>query len=42
MFDRPGKLTDRIVKPYANEEAARSSNNNALPPDLSLIIKVRV
>jgi ubiquinol-cytochrome c reductase cytochrome c1 subunit len=27
--------------PYANEEAARASNQGALPPDLSLIIKAR-
>ena len=27
--------------PYANEVAARAANNNALPPDLSLITKAR-
>ena len=27
--------------PYANETAARAANNNALPPDLSLITKAR-
>ncbi|MGZ8336357.1 MAG: cytochrome c1, partial [Allosphingosinicella sp.] len=27
--------------PYANETAARAANNNALPPDLSLIVKAR-
>lgn len=41
FFDRPGKLTDPIPRPYANDEAARSANNNALPPDLSVIIKVK-
>lgn len=41
MYDRPGKLTDGIPRPYANEEAARSANNNALPPDLSVMIKAR-
>lgn len=41
MFDRPGKLSDRLPKPYANEEAGRSANNGALPPDLSLITKAR-
>ena len=40
MFDRPGKLSDKLPSPYKNEEQARSINNGALPPDLSLIIKV--
>lgn len=42
MFDRPGKLTDRMPRPYANENQARSANAGALPPDLSLIKKARV
>ncbi|KAJ2455910.1 cytochrome c1 [Coemansia sp. RSA 2336] len=41
MFERPGKLTDPIPRPYANEEAARAANAGALPPDLSLITKAR-
>ncbi|KAG8813563.1 cytochrome c1 [Serendipita sp. 411] len=41
MFQRPGKLSDYLPSPYPNEEAARSSNGGALPPDLSLIIKAR-
>jgi len=41
MFERPGKLSDYFPSPYANEEAARSANNGAYPPDLSLIIKAR-
>jgi len=41
MFERPGKLTDHIPKPYPNEETARFSNNGALPVDLSLIVKAR-
>jgi len=41
MYERPGRLTDRFVSPYANEELARSINNGALPPDLSLIVKAR-
>ncbi|KAJ2784735.1 cytochrome c1 [Coemansia javaensis] len=41
MFDRPGKLTDPIPRPYPNEEAARAANAGALPPDLSLITKAR-
>jgi len=33
--------SDRFPSPYANETAARAANNNALPPDLSLIAKAR-
>lgn len=32
---------DRFPSPYANDTAARAANNNALPPDLSLIVKAR-
>ena len=32
---------DRFPSPYANEIAARAANNNALPPDLSLMTKAR-
>ena len=32
---------DRFPSPYPNETAARAANNNALPPDLSLIAKAR-
>ncbi|WP_033926728.1 cytochrome c1 [Sphingomonas sp. 35-24ZXX] len=32
---------DYIPSPHANETAARAANNNALPPDLSLITKAR-
>lgn len=38
---RKGLPADRIPTPYPNEVAARAANNNALPPDLSLIIKAR-
>jgi len=41
MFQRPGKLSDYMQPPYANEEAARAGNGGALPPDLSLIVKAR-
>jgi len=41
MFERPGKLSDHLPAPYKNEEHARSINNGALPPDLSLIVKAR-
>lgn len=33
--------SDYFPSPYANETAARAANNNALPPDLSLITKAR-
>lgn len=33
--------SDRFPSPYPNEVAARAANNNALPPDLSLITKAR-
>jgi ubiquinol-cytochrome c reductase cytochrome c1 subunit len=32
---------DHFPSPYPNEVAARAANNNALPPDLSLITKAR-
>lgn len=41
-FDRPAKPSDRFVSPFPNAQAARSANNGALPPDLSLITKARV
>ncbi|KAE8599886.1 hypothetical protein XENTR_v10017382 [Xenopus tropicalis] len=41
MFTRPGKLSDYFPKPYPNDEAARASNNGALPPDLSYIVNAR-
>lgn len=41
MFDRPALPSDPFVRPYANQQAARASNNGAYPPDLSLIIKAR-
>ena len=33
--------SDRFPSPYANDTAARAANNNALPPDLSLMAKAR-
>ncbi len=41
MFTRSGRLSDYFVPPFANDNAARASNNGALPPDLSLITKAR-
>ena len=33
--------SDQFPSPYPNEIAARAANNNAVPPDLSLIVKAR-
>jgi ubiquinol-cytochrome c reductase cytochrome c1 subunit len=41
MFERQAKLFDYMQSPYKNEGIARSINNGALPPDLSLIVKAR-
>ncbi len=41
MYERSGKLPDYFVPPYPNPESAAASNNGAIPPDLSLIIKAR-
>jgi len=38
---RKAVSSDRFPNPYPNEIAARAANNNALPPDLSLIVKAR-
>ena len=38
---RPGLPADAFPSPYPNEIAARAANNNAMPPDLSLIVKAR-
>lgn len=41
MFERPGRLSDHIKRPYENDKQAAYANNGALPPDLSLITKAR-
>jgi len=41
MFQQPGLPSDHFPPPFPNEEAARAVNGGALPPDLSLITKVR-
>ncbi len=41
MFQRPAKPADRFVSPYANVNEARATNNGALPPDLTLMVKAR-
>lgn len=38
---RKATPADRFPAPYPNETAARAANQNALPPDLSLITKAR-
>jgi ubiquinol-cytochrome c reductase cytochrome c1 subunit len=38
---RPGDPTDYFPMPFANSIAAAAANNNAIPPDLSLITKAR-
>lgn len=38
---RKATPADKFPSPYANEVMARAANNNALPPDLSLMTKAR-
>jgi ubiquinol-cytochrome c reductase cytochrome c1 subunit len=38
---RPGTPADRFPAPFANEAAARASNNGAVPPDLSVMARAR-
>ncbi len=38
---RPGLPTDYYLSPYPNDVAAAAANNNAIPPDLSLMAKAR-
>ncbi|MGY4397805.1 ubiquinol-cytochrome c reductase cytochrome c1 subunit [Sphingomonas sp. UYAg733] len=38
---RKGIPSDRFPSPFANDVAARAANNNAIPPDLSLMTKAR-
>jgi len=41
ILARTPKLSDPILGPFANEAAARTANNGALPPDLSVVVKAR-
>ncbi len=41
-IQRPARGSDKFVRPFPNERAARAANNGAYPPDLSLITKARV
>jgi len=38
---RKGKPADRFPLVYANDVAARQANNNAIPPDLSYMVRAR-
>jgi cytochrome c1 len=38
---RAGIPADRFPSPFPNEKAARAANNNAYPPDLSVVVKAR-
>jgi cytochrome c1 len=38
---RAGVIADHFPPPFANEQAARTANGGALPPDLSIIVKAR-
>ena len=41
MFSRPGRLSDKFVKPYPNIRAAEAANGGAYPPDMSVLVKAR-
>ena len=41
MFIRPGKLSDKFVKPFENIKAAQAANGGAYPPDMSVLAKAR-
>jgi len=41
VYMRSAIPSDKFVSPYQNDNQAKSMNNGAIPPDLSLIIKAR-
>ena len=41
MATRKNTAADKFPAPFANDIAARAANNNAVPPDLSLMTKAR-
>ena len=41
MFERPAKLSDKFVMPYANVKEAQAANGGAYPPDMSVLAKAR-
>jgi ubiquinol-cytochrome c reductase cytochrome c1 subunit len=42
MFERPAKLSDKFVMPYANIKEAQAANGGAYPPDMSVLAKARI
>lgn len=42
VLTRAATPADHVPPPFPNEQAQRSANNGALPPDLSLIVKARL
>jgi ubiquinol-cytochrome c reductase cytochrome b/c1 subunit len=41
MFERAGRPADRFPPPFPNDNAARTANGGALPPDMSVLAKAR-
>ena len=41
MFMRPGRLSDKFVKPYSNVAASKAANGGTYPPDMSVLVKAR-
>ena len=41
MFERPAKLSDKFIMPYANIKEAQAANGGAYPPDMSVLAKAR-
>lgn len=41
IFTRPGRPSDKFKSPYPNENASRSANGGAYPPDMSVLAKAR-
>ena len=41
MFERPGRASDPLPRPFPNEQAARAANGGAYPPDMSVLAKAR-
>ena len=41
MFTRPGRLSDKFVRPFPNIKAAAAANGGAYPPDMSVLAKAR-
>ena len=41
MFQRPAKLSDKFIMPYANVKEAQAANGGAYPPDMSVLAKAR-